>query len=75
MQVEVTGFTPNQKVLADVIWAMDSQDAVQRFIDTLGTEQLRHDARVARDMLTAAVLDQQMDVDPAITKIIDKFRI
>ena len=74
MQVEVTGFTANQKVLADVIWAMDSQEAVQQFINTLGTEQLRHDARVARDMLTAAVLDQQMDVDPAITRIIDKFR-
>lgn len=40
-EITLTGLTPRQCVLADIIWGMEHQDQVQKFIDTLGPQDRR----------------------------------
>ena len=63
MEITIHGLTHNQKILADVIWHMDNMNSVNGFIRSLNTEQLRHDARVALNMIVAESLDQHMDIN------------
>lgn len=41
LEITLTGLTPRQCVLADIIWGMNDQDQVQQFIDTLGPQDQR----------------------------------
>ena len=71
MTITIHGLTPNQRILADVIWHMDSMDAVNGFIRSLRPESLKHDALVARDMIIAAAVDQQTDVSNSVKEYLD----
>jgi len=56
MNVEIEGFTPLQRELADRIWALDSPDDVVAFFDTL-PRNLLHDAYVVYKMIIETVWD------------------
>ena len=72
--ITVEGLSPSQRILADVIWHMDSMEAVEGFIRSLRPKNLQTDALIARDMIVAAAIDQQMDVSPAVVELLDKLK-
>jgi len=74
MNITIEGLSPQQRILADVIWHMDSMTAVDNFIRSLRPQQLQLDAIVAREMIIAAALDQQTEVQPETAELIDKYR-
>lgn len=75
MNITIEGLTPSQRVLADVIWHMDSMDSVNGFIRSLRPESLQRDAIVAKEMIIAAAVDQQTEIQTEITELLDKYRI
>ena len=67
MSVEFTieGLNSQQKVLADIIWACDSQEQVQTFIQALPTRALRNEAQSIMKLMVMAVVEQCYDgIDP-----------
>ena len=56
MNIEIEGFTPLQRELADRIWALDSPDDVVAFFDTL-PRNLLHDAYLVYRMIIETVWD------------------
>ena len=75
MNITIEGLTPSQRVLADVIWHMDSMASVNGFIQSLRPESLQRDAIVAREMIIAAAVDQQQEVNESTVELLDKYRI
>lgn len=70
----VEGFTGRQRILADLMWAMDSEAQVQQFISIL-PKNVARDARVVQEMILLAAMDQIEAVDQAqllIKQIVDK---
>lgn len=56
MQIEVEGFSPIQRELADQIWALDSPEQLVEFFRIL-PRSLLHDAYVVYHMIMQAVWD------------------
>ena len=56
MNVEIEGFTPLQRELADRIWAIESPEALIEFFDLL-PRNLLHDAYVVYRMIIETVWD------------------
>lgn len=56
--ITVEGLTAQQHRLADMIWNCDSQEDVERFITALPPEY-KQDALTVRELMIAAVMDQQ----------------
>ena len=56
MNIEIEGFTPLQRDLANKIWAMESPDDVVAFFNTL-PRSLLHDAYVVYRMIIEAAYD------------------
>lgn len=50
MNIEIEGFTPLQRELADRIWAMETPEQVTEFFETL-PRNLLHDAYVVYRMI------------------------
>ena len=53
--ITIQGFTPAQRILADLIWNAPSQEEVDELIRKFG-----HDARVVRDMILFEVIDDEL---------------
>lgn len=60
MDIELVGLTPLQQDLAEKIWALDTQDAVEEFVNGL-PRNLRRQAQVVMEMMIAAAFDEEMD--------------
>jgi hypothetical protein len=72
--IEIQGFTRKQRLLADIIWALDTQDQVQTFIRSLPPSD-RKQAEVITEMIILAFIDQCDTVDPEVSRAIDQFRL
>ena len=72
MTITLHNLTEQQKMLAEILWNMQSSDAVTALIKLL-PEPFKHDAKVVRELLTAAVFDQHTDVGLA-HRALDQFR-
>ena len=59
--IEIRGFSPLQRDLADQIWQMDTQDQVDQFVSQL-PKSLKREAWVVMQMIIATELDQVMEV-------------
>ena len=59
--IEIQGFTPLQRDLADRIWSMDTEREVTEFVGTL-PKSLKREAWVVMQMIIAAELDTYMEV-------------
>ena len=57
--ITITGLTPKQKVLLDIIWGIDSMEKVEEFISTLPHDDAR-DAKVLVSMAIYETIDQQV---------------
>lgn len=61
MDIEIEGFTPRQRELADRIWALETPEQVVEFFNTL-PRNLLHDAYVVYRMIIETVWDD-MDLE------------
>ena len=71
--IESRGLNSKQMALADIMWAISTQEGVEAFIATLP----RADARTCRvliEMMQLAFLDEISNTQDA-DRVIDKFRI
>jgi hypothetical protein len=63
--IQIQGFTPLQRDLADRIWSMDTEDQVQEFVGTL-PRSLKREAWVVMQMIIAGELDSYMEVSDEV---------
>lgn len=66
--IQVEGLNGRQRILADIMWAMDTPEQVNGFIDSLQGEH-QTDARIVMSMMVWAMLDQVNDTDLAIVQL------
>jgi hypothetical protein len=71
--ITVEGFTAKQRILADLVWNMDSANQVEKFVRNL-PENDAQDARIVVAMITAAALDQVKETDLAEQILVDIMR-
>jgi hypothetical protein len=72
--ITIEGLSRKQKMLADIIWALDSQDQVQTFIASLPPKD-RRDAQTVTQLMILAFLDEVTDTTDArrvIADLVDK---
>jgi hypothetical protein len=74
MSISIEGLNRRQTVLADIMWAMNSRDQVQRFIQTLPALQ-QAEARSVLEMMTAAVFDDVENIFPETKDLLTKYRL
>lgn len=64
--IEIQGLTGQQRIMADIIWMCDTQDRVDRFIDSLPTEDLKLQARSVVELMVMAYMEKdQLDCSQA----------
>jgi len=71
--IEIQGLNKKQRLLADIIWQLDSQEQVQTFIASLPTKD-RKDAQTVTQMMVLAFFDEVEDTQEA-KRVIDKFKL
>ena len=64
MNIELHGLTPKQMALADIMWALETQDSVEGFIRTLPLADQR-DCRTIIELMQLAFADEIQDVAEA----------
>ena len=61
VEFELHGLNKRQMILADIIWACDTKDRVNKFIAGLPTKELRNEAEAIVDLMVLAVVEQCYD--------------
>jgi len=72
--IEIEGLSKKQRMLADIIWALDSQQQVELFIASLPLKE-RREAQTVTELMILAFLDECESVAEAqqvIKSIVDK---
>ena len=64
MDIEIQGLTSKQMALADIMWAIESQEGVESFISTLPKADQR-DCRTIIELMQLAFADEIDSVDEA----------
>ena len=62
--IQIEGLNKKQRLLADLIWSMDSKEQVVAFIRTLPPKD-RRDAQTITEMMILAFLDEVESIDEA----------
>ena len=71
MTITLTGLTPQQSKLADMIWSCDSQQDVERFMQALPPEYKR-DAETVHQLMIAAVFDEHTEIHADVQDLISR---
>ncbi len=71
--ITIEGLNKRQRMLADIIWALDSKEQVTDFIRTLPDVQ-KKEAIVVTQMMVLAFIDQIDTVDDEVAELIDNLR-
>jgi hypothetical protein len=71
--IEIQGFSPKQKALADIMWAISTKEGVDAFIATRPKAE-RRECELVKEMLVLAFLDDIVNTQEA-DMVIDKFRL
>ena len=69
--ITIEGLSELQRELADQIWQCESQEEVAEFIGRL-PKRLRAHAELVRELMIAAVFDQEMEVDDRVQDLISR---
>jgi len=72
--IKIEGLNKKQRLLADIIWALDSQEQVQTFIASLPPKD-RRQAQTVTELMILAFLDEVENTQEAqrvIQSIVDK---
>jgi len=72
MNIELHGLTKKQMVFCDIMWALETREAVEKFIATLPTKDQRT-CNTLIEMMQLAFLDEVDSVDEA-NKVLSTFR-
>lgn len=74
--INVSGLTPRQQFLADIIWQCDSEESLNRFINSLPTDALRHEATTVVEMIMSSAIDKDIEKDDLsqAKDVLSKFR-
>jgi len=74
-QVEIDNLTTRQKVLADIVWACDSQEQLNQFMAGLPTQELKREvASIVEVMVMSAMeKDVQDQSSHAVSAYLKKF--
>jgi hypothetical protein len=67
--IQITGLSPQQREIADRIWAMDTQHEVEHYIHSM-PRRMRTQAWIVLNMIIAAELDQYMEVTDEVSEYI-----
>ena len=70
--IELGGLTKQDVQLCDLIWNCDSVEAVDAMIAALPTAEYRSRAETLRALITAAALDEYMEVSEYVTDTLDR---
>ena len=73
--IQLENLTLRQKVLADIIWACDSKEDLDRFVGSLPTAELRQEANSLVQLMIMSGLEPQVDPtkDMSIQQYLKKF--
>ena len=63
--ITLTGLTPRQRLVAELLWNTNDLAEVERLCG------LDRDARIVRDLIIAAELDEHMEVTDRVKELID----
>lgn len=69
--IQIEGLNKKQKMFADIIWSLDTQDQVQAFIKSLPDKD-RKQAQVVCEMMILAFFDEVDTVDEQTIDIINR---
>lgn len=64
MNIVLEGLTPRQKAICDIMWDLNTMEAVQAFVATLPKKD-RRDAQTLIEMMRLAFTDQIQSTDEA----------
>ncbi len=73
MMITIEGLNKKQRLLADLMWSMDSKDQVTTFIRSL-PERDRKQAQVVCELMVLAFIDEVDTVEPEVVELIDSFK-
>lgn len=71
--ITIEGLNKKQRLLADIIWALDTQDQVQAFIRSL-PERDRQQAQLVCQMMILAFIDEVDTIDDETVELINSFK-
>lgn len=61
IEITIQGLNQRQRALAELIWACETKEDIDRFVKGLPTKELRREARVVFDMILMATIEQAYD--------------
>jgi len=73
MEIQIHGLSRKQSALADIIWACDSKENVDSFINSLQGEN-KKEAQTVFELMSLAVWDTIEEIDPAISELINTYK-
>lgn len=73
MNIEIDGLNYHQRILADILWNLDTQEELDAFFDTLDSDELM-EAKTILQMMILATMDDVRDTRTA-KDILRKFRL
>jgi hypothetical protein len=59
--IEIYGLTPIQRELAEIMWSMDSEEAVVTWMNSLPTKRLRAQAYSIYTLILIEAIDEEFD--------------
>lgn len=67
--IQIQGLSPQQREIADRIWAMDTQHEVEHYIQSM-PRRMKTQAWIVLNMIIAAELDTYMEVSDEVSEYI-----
>ncbi len=71
--IEIEGLNKKQRMLADIIWSLDTQDQVKAFIASLPAKD-RVQAQLVTQMMILAFIDEVNTIEPETVELINSFK-
>lgn len=71
--ITIEGLNKRQRMLADIIWALDTKEQVTAFIQTLPDKQ-KKEALVVTQMMVLAFIDEVDTIEDSTVELIDNLR-
>jgi len=71
--IQIEGLNKKQRMLADIIWSLDTQDQVRAFIASLPAKD-RIQAQLVTQMMILAFIDEVNTVEPETVELINSFK-
>jgi hypothetical protein len=71
--IEIEGLNKKQRMLADIIWSLDTQDQVRAFIASLPAKD-RVQAQLVTQMMILAFIDEVNTIEPETVELINSFK-